>query len=288
MKHAGFSPICWKKKFLSRNVGIALFDPLHREDFERLLSSLPDAIDDSDGVYQFIAAGKGEYLLKDPADNSHFCQSWFEAFYLMDSLIYDILFPQDKINFIFHSAAVRHRRSGRIIWLMGPSMSGKSSLSLGLVHGGMFDYLGEEAIGMHPLSGGTLPFPRAWRMRGNCREILGNHPSWEIVQDDHHPRAYVKPPPDVFAFGEILPKPSVVYLLNYSPQVFIPLFSTVTMGVLLANLMTFCVNAVSFLTPERIAFLADYCREIPAFSLSWCQLRQTVEAIQRTENRCKS
>jgi hypothetical protein len=245
-------------------------------------------MNDADGVYVIRPVGKGIYQLTDTADTSHFCRSWFEAFYLMDSLIYDTLFPQDKNNFIFHSAAVRHRRSGRIIWLMGPSMSGKSSLSLTLAHSGAFDYLGEEAIGMHPLSGGTLPFPRAWRMRGDCLEILGPDTSWEIVRDDHHPRAYVKPPPDVVAFGEILPKPSAVYLLNYDPQVFSPLFSTVTPGVLLANFMTYCVNGISFLTSERIAFLADYCREISAFTLSWCQLRQTVSAIQETENRYQS
>jgi hypothetical protein len=279
MKLAGSSPICWKKKFLSRNVGIALYDALPREGFERLLSCLPDAVDDADGVYHVQSAGKGAYLLKDPAGNSHFCRSWFEAFYLMDSLVYDVLFPQDKDHFIFHSAAIRHRRSGRVIWLMGPSMSGKSSLSLGLVHSGVFDYLSEEAIGMHPPSGGTLPFPRAWRLRKDCREILGSDPFWEIVRDEHHPRVYVKPPPDVVASGEILPNPSVIYLLNYAPLASSPFFSVATPGVLLANLMTFCVNGITFLTSERIAFLADYCREIPAFTLDWRQFQQTVEAI---------
>ena len=283
MKPAGPFPICWKKKFLSRNVGISLYDPLLRGCFETLLSCLPDALDDADGVYQVRPAEKGAYLLKDPAGAFHPCRSSFEAFYLLDSLIYDVLFPQDTNNFIFHSAAVRHRRSGRVIWLMGPSMSGKSSLSLGLVRSGEFDYLSEEAIGLDPVSGGTLPFPRAWRLRGDFREFLGSDPSWEVVRDALHPRAYVKPPPDVVACGKILPKPSLVYLLNYSPYASSPSFSTVTPGFLLANFMTFCVNATPFLTTERIAFLANYCREITTFRLDWRQLQQAVAAIQMAE-----
>jgi hypothetical protein len=279
MKPAGSFPICWKKKFLSRNIGIKLYSPFPQYEFESLLSCLPNAKDDEAGVYQIRSTGKDAYSLGDPAGKSRSCNSWFEAFYLMDSLIYDELFSKESSVFIFHSAAVRHRRSGKILWMMGPSMSGKSSLSLGLIKSGAFDYLSEEAIGIHPPSGGTMPFPRAWRLRGDCREILGPDPSWEFFRDDHHPRAYVKPPSDRIVAEELLSKPAAVLLLSYVPNTANPFFSPVSPGLFLANLMTFCVNAVSFLTSERIAFLAEYCREMPAFTLQWCRVQETVAAV---------
>jgi hypothetical protein len=274
MKPAGSLPICWKKKFLCKNIGILLYDPFPRESFEKLLSCLPDAEDDADGCYQFRSAGNGAYVLRDSAGKSHFCRSWFEAFYRMDSLIYDVLFAQEKSVYIFHSAAVRHRLSGKVIWLMGPSMSGKSSLSLAFVKSGAFDYIAEEAVGVLMPSGETLPFPRAWRVRKNFREILGSDPSWEVIRGDDALRAYVKPPPAVVVSEKRLSKPSAVFLLNYAPNAAAPQFTPVTTGFFLANLMTFCVNGSAFLTSERLAFLADYCRKMPAFSLSWSRAQE--------------
>jgi hypothetical protein len=116
--------------------------------------------DDADGVYRILTGEESDCLLVDTDGDSHFCQSWFEAFYRIDSLIYGVLFPQDQDHFIFHSAAVRHRSSGRIIWLMGPSMRGKSNLSVGMVQGGAFDYLSESYVphrGTDRISGGVLP-----------------------------------------------------------------------------------------------------------------------------------
>jgi len=75
MKPAGSSPRCWKKKFLTRHVGIALYDPFPAEGFERLLSCLPDGNDDADGVYRILAGDNFACSLVDTDGDSHFCRS---------------------------------------------------------------------------------------------------------------------------------------------------------------------------------------------------------------------
>lgn len=280
MKSATYFPHYWKKEFLSKRVGIELHDDRCFKRFDALLSCFPQAETATEIHFKILPGDNSSLCLQDHMGNSWECSSWIEAYYKLECTFYERVLPLEKSCYIFHSAAVQHRPTGRVALLMGPSMSGKSSLTLCLLKSGKFDYVAEDAVGHHLETFETIPFTRPLRIRNGLDTLVSGVPGWKILKGPWPNLVYAIPPSVDLPKSRLLSPPALVLFPRFSTEGQNG-FAAVGKAELLASLVTFCANEVSFFDKKRLAALADFARRTDAMRIVWNDPLDAAETITR-------
>lgn len=184
---------CWTKVFLSRHVLLETFDEDAKQSLAPLLAPLPDGDVDRADPFRLDRTAGG-WLLTCPGGRQWQELALADAFYALESHIYDSLLPEETRCFIIHAAALLHRSTGTVLLLVGPSRCGKTTLSLALAATGHFRYLSEEAVGL-TLEATLLPYPKPFRVRDGAERMVHGREGWFVGDRTRSGSRYVVPPP---------------------------------------------------------------------------------------------
>ena len=177
---------------MSRRIRVRTSDPRAAQILDILLSNLPDT--SSLDPLDFSLEGPGpNWQVRLPDGSCQSSASLLDAFYAVESFVYDYILPGEQSCLVVHGAALLHRRSGSVLLLAGPSHCGKSTLSLTLLSTGGFRYLSEEAVGI-ALNGRILSYPKPFRIRHGGERILAGQRGWKVPGATQSGIRYVVPP----------------------------------------------------------------------------------------------
>lgn len=232
---------------------------------DRLLENLPVAGRGRPSVFALDRSGEG-WCLEFPDGGTCRAPSVADAFYHLESMVYDELLPQETRCYVIHGASVRHRASGATVLLAGPSRCGKSTLSLALVAGGEFDYLSEEATGL-TLEGAVVPYPKPFRARDSAERLVSDLAGWAVLDRIGSGQCYVVPPRSVVVDAPCAGAIQVFVVPQFAPGIEAE-FTALSRAEALAQLATCTTNRPGFLA-ARWGRLVALGREMDSWRLRW-------------------
>lgn len=261
---------------MNRPVRIRTDCPTAVSVFAQLLSTLPDVV--SEIVPEFLLESScSGWSLRLPDRAQQAVETPLDAFYAIESFVYDHLLPDDRSCLIVHGAALLHIETASAVLLAGPSHCGKSTLSLALVASGGFAYLSEEAVGVD-LNGNAIPYPKPFRIRFGGERLIAGRPGWNLVGTTRQGIQYVVPPRTVLAPRSCRPRIRCAVFPEFVPGVGSSA-QRKTRGEGTAWLANCSVNHPDFLA-SRLSRLSGLLQSTAAWTLKWSEPEEAAESIR--------
>ena len=186
---------CWTKAFLSKGVRIRTSHPPVARVLDQLLATLPGSVSEPTLEFTLETVNEG-CVVGFPDGSEQVGDTVWDAFYALESFVYDRILPEEQDCLVVHGAAVFPLDSSGVLLIAGPSHCGKSTLSLALVSAGDFRYMSEEAFGIR-LNGSIVAYPKPFRIRFGGECLVADRPEWIVAGRTGTGIRYVLPPSEV-------------------------------------------------------------------------------------------